>query len=151
MGKLKMIDISAKGETFRVAKAEGWIFMKDEVVSQIKEGKVEKGDVITAAKLAGIQAAKQTPALLPLCHPLSYSSIEVKVEEGEKEGRRGLRVEATVKGWGRTGMEMEALTAVAVALLTIYDMCKGIDREMEIGNVVLLEKRGGKSGEYKRV
>jgi cyclic pyranopterin phosphate synthase len=141
-----MVDVTDKPVTIREAVAEGRITMSRKAIESIRAGAIKKGDPLQAARLAGIMAAKQTAALIPLCHPLSLSHVDVAVEPLA----RGYRLEARVRTAERTGVEMEALTAVAVAALTIYDMVKAIDRGMVIGEVRLVEKRGGRSGEYIR-
>ncbi len=146
-GEAHMVDVGDKAETTRVAVAEGYVKMKPETLVLIRDGNAKKGDVIGTARLAGIMAAKQTPNLIPLCHPLILTKIVVDITEDD--ALPGLRVEATVKLTGKTGVEMEALTAVSVACLTIYDMAKAADKTMEIGSIRLLEKSGGKSGHFK--
>ena len=147
-GKARMVDVSAKAETKREAVASGSVSMKKETFEMILGGTAEKGDVLGVARVAGIMAAKKTPDIIPMCHPLSISSVTIEFEFGG-DGRR-IGIEARVKNTGRTGVEMEALTAVAAAALTIYDMCKAVDRGMVISDILLLEKRGGKSGPYRR-
>lgn len=147
-GEANMVDVGDKTETVRIALAEGFIRMAPATLELILKGDAKKGDVIGTARLAGIMAAKQTSNLIPLCHPLMLT--KVKVEIREDHSLPGLRVEAMAKLTGRTGVEMEALTAVSVTCLTIYDMAKAADREMEIGGVRLVEKSGGRSGDYKR-
>ena len=146
-GEAHMVDVGEKAETTRVAVAEGFVKMKPETLDLIREGNAKKGDVIGTARLAGIMAAKQTSNLIPLCHPLLLTKILVDITEDDT--LPGLRVQATVKLSGKTGVEMEALTAVSVACLTIYDMAKAADKGMEISSIRLLEKTGGKSGHYK--
>jgi len=141
---MKMVDVGAKEKTERVAIAECRLRMSAEALQRIRENSVEKGDVIAAAKLAGIMAAKRTPELLPLCHPLGLTSVELQVEA--EEG--GLRFISTAKTHERTGVEMEALTAVAVAALAAWDMLKSTDKAMRLEGLRLLEKRGGRSGHY---
>jgi cyclic pyranopterin phosphate synthase len=143
-----MVDVSAKAITARVAVAEGAVRMRAETLARIVDGTMPKGDVLATARIAGIMAAKQTPILVPLCHPLPLSSVEVDLVPDA--GGRGIGVRARVGVEGRTGVEMEALTAVAAAALTIYDMCKAVDRGMTIEGVRLVEKRGGRSGVWKR-
>ena len=145
-GRLRMVDVSAKAETRRQARVRGEIRMKPETVQLIREHKVAKGNVLEAARLAGILAAKRTGELIPLCHPLNLTAVEVDFEVGADR----IQVETQARIAARTGVEMEALTAAAVALLTIYDMCKAVDRGMVISEVRLMEKRGGKSGIYVR-
>ncbi len=146
-GRAVMVDVSAKDETERVATARGSITMQPETLARIVDGAVEKGDVLSVARLAGIMGAKRTPDLIPLCHPLSLSSVKVDLTCAPE--RDAVDVTATCKLKGRTGVEMEALTAVSIALLTVYDMCKAVDRGMTIGDVRLVHKAGGKSGEWK--
>ena len=143
-----MVDVGGKGVTARQAIAEGSIRMRGEAWRLLRRNRVAKGDVLAVARVAGIQAAKRTSELIPLCHPLAID--QVKVEFSADARRRRLRVRASARCSGRTGVEMEALTAVAVALLTVYDMCKAADRGMEISGLRLLEKRGGRSGAYVR-
>ena len=147
-GAASMVDVGAKPATERVAIAEGAVKMAKATLAAIRSGSAKKGDVIATARIAGIMAAKKTSELIPLCHPLALSSITIEIAPDAK--LPGLRVRATAKVTGQTGVEMEALTAVAVACLTIYDMAKAIDRGMEIGAVRLVEKRGGKSGVWTR-
>ena len=144
-GNARMVDVGGKAETQRVAVASGRILMSAAALDAIRDGAVPKGDVIAAARIAGIMAAKKTADLIPLCHPLPLHSVGVDftMEEG------GIRATATASLTGKTGVEMEALTAVSLALLTIYDMAKAIDKGMVIENVRLIEKRGGKSGHWK--
>ena len=143
-----MVDVGAKAVTARVAIAEGRVRMKPETLALIKSGDAKKGDVLGTARLAGIMAAKRTHELIPLCHPLMLSKIAVDLEIDE--ARPGVRVRATAKVAGQTGVEMEALTAVSVACLTIYDMAKAVDRFMTIEGIAMVEKSGGKSGAWKR-
>ena len=145
-GNAVMVDVSAKDETERVATAAGAVVMQPETVQLIADGGVKKGDVLSVARLAGIMGAKKTPDLIPLCHPLALSSV--KVELSIDTDRNAVDIEATCKLKGRTGVEMEALTAVAVAALTVYDMCKAVDRGMQITDIRLTHKSGGKSGTY---
>ncbi len=147
-GRARMVDISEKGETKREAVARGVITMQPATLRMIQKGIVPKGDVLAAARLAGVMAAKRVPDLIPLCHPLLLSSAEVEFTPIEKSGR--LDIESRIKITGRTGAEMEALTAVAMAALTVYDMCKAVDKEMVIGSIRLVAKKGGKSGTYRR-
>lgn len=141
-----MVDVGDKTVTDREATARGEIVMSATALSLIRRGEVAKGDPLQTARLAGIMAAKQTAALIPLCHPLMLSHVNVEL----MPTRRGYRIESRVRTSGKTGVEMEALTAVAVAALTIYDMVKAVDREMVIGDICLVEKRGGRSGTYRR-
>lgn len=142
-----MVDVSAKGVTERIAVAEGYVHMSVATLAIVREGNAKKGDVLAAARLAGIMAAKRTHELIPLCHPLLLSKIEVDAEPDDSIP--GVTVRATVKVTGQTGVEMEALTAVSVACLTIYDMVKAVERGMRIEGIHLVEKRGGKSGVYR--
>ncbi len=146
-GEAHMVDVGDKAETTRSATAEGYVRMLPETLTLIREGNAKKGDVIGTARLAGIMAAKKTSDLIPLCHPLMLTKVVVDITEDE--ALPGLRVTATAKLTGKTGVEMEALTAASVACLTIYDMAKAVDRAMEIGGIRLLEKTGGKSGTYR--
>lgn len=146
-GEAHMVDVSDKAETVRSATAEGYVKMAPVTLALIREGNAKKGDVIGTARLAGIMAAKRTADLIPLCHPLMLTKVTVEIEEDA--ALPGLRVTATAKLTGKTGVEMEALTAVSVACLTIYDMAKAADKAMEIGGVRLLEKSGGKSGDFR--
>ena len=143
-GRPKMVDISAKPDTERKAIAKGTVSMKPATLALIKQGKTKKGEVLVTAQLAGIIAAKKTPELIPLCHPILIDEITVEFELDEKNS--AIEITSTAKSVGRTGVEMEALTATAVAALTIYDMVKGVDRGMKIANIRLVEKSGGKSG-----
>jgi cyclic pyranopterin phosphate synthase len=145
-GKPKMVDVSGKADTLREAVAKGEIRMKAATLALITGGEIAKGDVLTVAQLAGVMAAKQTPHLIPLCHPLLLNEIKVELEIDEKHN--AVLITATVKNTGKTGVEMEALTAVSVAALTIYDMCKAVDRAMRIEAVRLVKKSGGKSGTF---
>jgi cyclic pyranopterin monophosphate synthase len=144
-GHAHMVDVSDKPETERLAVARGEILMKNETLSLIRRGEIKKGDVLTVAQIAGIAAAKRTSDLIPLCHPLSITNIEVELSMDER--LPGVIITATVKTTGRTGVEMEALTAVSVAALTIYDMVKAAERTMKIQNIRLIEKHGGRSGD----
>lgn len=135
-GRAKMVDVSAKKLVHRVAKAAGRIVLRAATVELIKENRIKKGDVLTVAQIAGIQAAKRTSELVPLCHPLPIDKIDVKATANSD----GVLVESEVACVGRTGVEMEALTAVSVALLTVYDMCKAVDKSMKIGEIVLVSK-----------
>jgi cyclic pyranopterin monophosphate synthase len=145
-GRVKMVDVGDKPVTDREAIARGSIRMSREALSQIRRGRVKKGDPLQAARLAGIMAAKQTSALIPLCHPLPLSKVDVELTPTA----RGYTIEARVRTRAQTGVEMEALTAVAVAALTIYDMVKAVDKRMVIGDVRLMYKAGGRSGVYRR-
>jgi cyclic pyranopterin phosphate synthase len=147
-GHVRMVDVTEKKATIRVAVAGGVVTMKPETLSMIRDQKVKKGNVLETARIAGIMAAKKTSELIPMCHPLSLTHVQVEFEPDETNSR--IRIEASVRTIDQTGVEMEALTAVAVAALTVYDMCKSYDREMTVSNIRLLEKSGGKSGTYKR-
>jgi cyclic pyranopterin phosphate synthase len=145
-GNARMVDVSAKAETERVAAAKGSVRMAPETLALIQSGGVKKGDVLSVAQLAGIMGAKRTPDLIPLCHPLALSSV--KVELSIDESRSAVDIVATCKLTGRTGVEMEALTAVSVAALTVYDMVKAVDRGITITDIRLTHKSGGKSGSF---
>ena len=147
-GQAIMVDVGAKPLTVREAVASGEIMMKPETLQQILEQRIKKGDVFSVARLAGIMAAKQTASLIPLCHPLPLSAVEVNFDSDPQSGQ--VKITAITKVTGQTGIEMEALTAVSVAALTVYDMCKAIDREMVITEICLLKKSGGKSGTFTR-
>jgi cyclic pyranopterin phosphate synthase len=146
-GEARMVDVSQKAPTERIAIAEGRVVMKKTTLKLVLDGDAKKGDVLGAARIAGIMAAKRTHELIPLCHPLAISKVEVDIDPDEE--LPGLIVRATVKVSGKTGVEMEALTAVSVACLTVYDMVKAVEREMRIESIRLLEKRGGKSGLFR--
>jgi cyclic pyranopterin phosphate synthase len=150
-GRARMVDVGAKGETERVAVARGRIAMRPETLALIEGGQAKKGDVLTVAQIAGIQAAKRTHELIPMCHPLllTHVSVELAPFRGEPSGMAGIEIEAKVRTTGKTGVEMEALTAVSVAALTVYDMCKAADRGMCISGVRLVQKSGGKSGDWR--
>jgi cyclic pyranopterin phosphate synthase len=147
-GRARMVDVSEKEVTSRVAVARGMVHMRPETLALIRDGKIEKGDVFSVARVAGIMAAKKTSELIPMCHPLNITSIEVGLTPADTPAR--VEIEATVRVNGKTGVEMEALTAVTVAALTIYDMCKAVDREMTIRETRLIKKSGGKSGTFIR-
>ncbi|MBO0905040.1 cyclic pyranopterin monophosphate synthase MoaC [Jiella sonneratiae] len=147
-GKAAMVDVGDKAETERVAEAEGFVVMRPETLALIESGTAKKGDVVGVARIAGIMAAKRTHELIPLCHALMLSKVGVEI--APEPALPGLRVTATARLTGRTGVEMEALTAVSVACLTIYDMAKAVDREMEITGVKLVAKSGGRSGDFRR-
>ncbi|HEX5508389.1 MAG TPA: cyclic pyranopterin monophosphate synthase MoaC [Pseudolabrys sp.] len=146
-GQARMVDVSAKSATERLAVAEGRVIMTKETLDIILEGNAAKGDVLGAARLAGIMAAKRTHGLIPLCHPLPITKIEIDISP--EHSLPGFLVRSTVKVTAQTGVEMEALTAVSIACLTIYDMAKAVEKGMRIEGVRLIEKRGGKSGDYK--
>jgi cyclic pyranopterin phosphate synthase len=143
-GRPKMVDVSSKPDTQRQAIAKGTVSMKPATLALIKQGKTKKGEVLVTARLAGIMAAKKTPELIPLCHPILIDEVKVEFKLDEKNS--AIEITSTAKSTGKTGVEMEALTAAAVAALTIYDMVKGVDRGMKIANIRLVEKSGGKSG-----
>lgn len=143
---MKMIDIGNKQVTLREAIVEGRLIIQPKTIELIKKNKIPKGNVLEAAKIAGILAAKKTPEIIPLCHPIPIEFMSIDIALGENE----IKIKAIVKGQAKTGVEMEAFSAVAVAALTIYDMCKSIDRGAVIEEIKLMEKRGGKSGHYKR-
>jgi cyclic pyranopterin phosphate synthase len=146
-GQAHMVDVSAKSQTERIAVAEGRVIMRKETLDLVIEGNALKGDVLGAARLAGIMAAKRTHGLIPLCHPLPITKIEIDINP--EHALPGFLVQATVKVTGQTGVEMEALVAVSIACLTIYDMVKAVERGMRIEGIRVLEKSGGKSGHYK--
>ena len=146
LGSIRMIDITQKKETKRQAIARGKVQMKPATLELVRKGGLEKGDVLTVAKTAGIMAAKETHRLIPLCHPLQLTHIAVEFNLSENDN--SVEITASAKGVGKTGFEMEALMAVAVSALTIYDMCKAVDTNMTIGEIRLLKKSGGKSGLY---
>lgn len=147
-GKAKMVDVSQKPPTSREAIAKGSILMKAATIRIILEKALPKGDVISVARVAGIMAAKKTSELIPMCHNLNLTHVGIDISVNAEDNR--IYVESAVKCIGQTGVEMEALTAVSVSLLTIYDMCKAVDKEMTIQDIMLIEKRGGKSGEFRR-
>jgi len=145
-GSARMVDVADKAETSRVAVAKGSVFMSDEARHQVLQASIAKGNVIDTARIAGILAAKKTADLIPLCHPLAIDHVEIRIDPTET----GLDIEASVRCQGRTGVEMEALTAVSVAALTIYDMVKAVDKTMVISDIRLASKHGGKSGSFVR-
>ncbi|HEX2261903.1 MAG TPA: cyclic pyranopterin monophosphate synthase MoaC [Candidatus Binatia bacterium] len=147
-GRAKMVDVSDKDITSRTAVARGTIHMRAETLALILDDKIEKGDVFSVARVAGIMAAKKTSELIPMCHPLNITSVEIDLTPAENPAR--VEIEASVRVSGKTGVEMEAMTAVSAAGLTIYDMCKAVDREMSIGEIRLVRKSGGKSGTFIR-
>jgi cyclic pyranopterin monophosphate synthase len=144
-GNAQMVDVSEKPETKRVAVAGGFIRMSEELLALISQQKMPKGDVFTVAKVAGILAAKRCGELIPMCHPIPLTDIQVQLSLIETDTETGVAIEATAACFGRTGVEMEALTAVSVTALTLYDMCKAVDKSMVIGEIKLLRKTGGKS------
>lgn len=145
-GRAKMVDISNKDVTSRVAIAEGTVLVSESTMHIIKSGGIKKGDVLSVAQVAGIMAAKKTADIIPMCHPLQLSGVDIRFELTDTE----VNITASVKCTGRTGVEMEALTAVSTAALTVYDMCKAVQRDIEIKNIRLIYKDGGKSGEFRR-
>ena len=152
-GRARMVDVSEKEATRRVAIASGRVRMKPETLRLIQEGKMKKGDVLAVAQVAGIMGAKKTSELIPMCHPLYITSVDINFSENavpDDDGLVHISVEAKVQTTGQTGVEMEALTAASITILTIYDMCKAVDKGMIFENISLLYKSGGKSGEYKR-
>jgi cyclic pyranopterin phosphate synthase len=152
-GRARMVDIGGKPPTARTATAIGKVYLKPETLRLIRKGSIVKGDVLAVAQVAGVMAAKQVPSLIPLCHPLLLSGVEMHFKEDpnpDSENRCSVGITAVVKAFGPTGVEMEAMTAVCAAALTIYDMCKAVDREMSFGEIMLVSKAGGKSGTYRR-
>ncbi len=147
-GRARMVDVSSKEITQREARACGSVTLKPETLQLIIKRGISKGDVLGIARVAGIMGAKRTPSLIPMCHPLNITSVSIEFSIDEENSRIG--IEAAVKVRGQTGVEMEALTAVTVAALTIYDMCKAVDKEMTVNSIMLLSKSGGKSGAFRR-
>ncbi len=147
-GKSRMVDVTGKSVTSREAVAQGKVLMKPETARAIEAQTIAKGDVLAVAKIAGVMAAKKTSDLIPLCHPLEITAVDVSFRTDARRGE--IEIEATVRTRGRTGVEMEALAAVSAAALTIYDMCKAVDRGMILSDIRLMLKRGGKSGTYRR-
>lgn len=147
-GRARMVDVSDKDNTIREAVASGSIYMKKETLERIREGSIKKGDVLSVAQVGGIMGAKNTPHIIPMCHPIMISGCDINFELDFENNK--IDIKASAKTVGKTGIEMEALTAVSVAALTIYDMCKAIDREMIISNIMLMKKSGGKSGLFER-
>lgn len=145
-GHAKMVDVTDKEVTYREAVAEGVIYMNEQTIQAIADGNIKKGDVLSVAQVAGIMAAKKTSDIIPMCHPLMLTGVDISFDVKKTE----IAIKAIVKCKGETGVEMEALTAVSTAALTIYDMCKAVQKDMTIGDIKLLEKTGGKSGDYKR-
>ena len=147
-----MVDVGAKASTARAATAQATVFLRPEPLKKIQQGKIAKGDVLSVAQVAGVMGAKRTPDLIPMCHPLLITSVDISFKEESQPnpaGRCSITILATAKTTGPTGVEMEAMTAATVAALTIYDMCKAVDRGMVMHEVKLLEKSGGKSGAWK--
>lgn len=147
-GRAKMVDVSDKAETDREAVAKGFIYMKKETLNRIYEGTVKKGDVLSVAQVAGIMGAKKTSDIIPMCHPIMITGCDISFELNLEQSR--IEIIASAKTKGQTGIEMESLTAVSIAALTIYDMCKAIDKEMIISDIMLMRKSGGKSGLFER-
>jgi cyclic pyranopterin monophosphate synthase len=148
LGKARMVDIGDKSDTVREARARGAIVMQPTTLESIQRNAMQKGDVLAVAKIAGIMAAKRTSELIPLCHPLPLTAVDLSFRFHAQEAR--IEIESVARVTGKTGVEMEALTAVAVAALTVYDMCKAVDRDMRITDIRLIEKRGGRSGIFRR-
>jgi cyclic pyranopterin monophosphate synthase len=151
-GRARMVDVSGKPDTHRTAVATGTVFMKPETLARVQAGQIAKGDVLAVAQVAGVMGAKKTPDLIPMCHPLLITSVDIhfKIHTPEKSQPAAIEITATVKTSGQTGVEMEAVTAVCVTALTIYDMCKAIDKGISFGQIGLVSKAGGKSGTYTR-
>jgi cyclic pyranopterin monophosphate synthase len=152
-GRARMVDVSAKAQTERVATAQAKVYLQPETLEKIQRGKIAKGDVLAVAQVAGVMGAKKTPELIPMCHPIFLSAIDISFKEEpqpDRDGRCSITVTAIAKTSGQTGVEMEAMTAVSIAALTVYDMCKAIDRSMSFTDVWLVSKAGGKSGTYTR-
>ncbi|MGE3269700.1 MAG: cyclic pyranopterin monophosphate synthase MoaC [Chloroflexota bacterium] len=147
-GRARMVDVSAKGDTVRIATARGRVLMRPETLALIRSGGVTKGDVLAIAQVAGVMGAKRTSDLIPLCHPLPITGVDLRFELDEAAS--AVEITASARIVGKTGVEMEALTAVTTAALTVYDMCKAVDKDMVIDQVRLVHKVGGKSGEYRR-
>lgn len=152
-GRARMVDVGAKASTERLATAQATVFLQPETLEKIQQGKIAKGDVLAVAQVAGVMGAKKTPDLIPMCHPLLLTSVDIsfnETAEPDDAGSCAITITATAKTTGPTGVEMEAMTAASVAALTIYDMCKAVDRGMSFGDICLLTKSGGKSGLYTR-
>jgi cyclic pyranopterin phosphate synthase len=147
-GRVNMVNVTGKNETFRTARAQAKVVLSESTLAKLINGEIKKGDVLSTAKIAGIMAAKKTSELLPLCHPLNITFIDIKFTILKEQ--LSVIIEGYVEMHGRTGAEMEALTSVSIAALTIYDMCKSVDKNITIGEIVLLEKSGGKSGHFVR-
>lgn len=147
-GQARMVDIGAKSETAREAVARAVIYMKPETFSMIRDKEISKGDVLGVARVAGIMAAKKTPDLIPMCHPIEITGVDIKFRPSDEKSC--IEIESTVRTIGKTGVEMDALASVSVTALTIYDMCKSVDKDMIITDICLLKKSGGKSGTYIR-
>ena len=152
-GRARMVDVGAKDSTERLATAQAVVFLQPDTLEKIQRGKIAKGDVLAVAQVAGIMGAKKTPDVIPMCHPILLTGVDISFQEisqPDEEGRSSIIITAIAKTTGPTGVEMEAMTAVSVAALTIYDMCKAVDRSMSFGDICLLSKSGGKSGPYMR-
>ncbi len=152
-GRARMVDVTEKSETVRTAVATGTVYMQSSTFQRIEEGQISKGDVLAVAQVAGVMGAKRTPDLIPMCHPILLTGVDVNFTKHSRPDERGkcaITITATVKTTGPTGVEMEALSAVSVAALTIYDMCKAIDKGMSFGRIGLVSKTGGKSGTFVR-
>jgi cyclic pyranopterin monophosphate synthase len=152
-GRARMVDVAEKAQTERVATAQAKVYLQPETLEKIQRGKIAKGDVLAVAQVAGVMGAKKTPDLIPMCHPIFLTSVDISFKEEpqpDAQGRCSIMITATAKTSGQTGVEMEAMTAVSIAALTIYDMCKAVDRGMSFSDVWLLSKSGGKSGPYNR-
>jgi cyclic pyranopterin monophosphate synthase len=149
-GRAHMVDVSEKAATAREAVATGLVQMRPETLRRIREGGMAKGDVLAVAQVAGVMAAKQTPQIIPMCHTILLTGVDITFELAERDGVGLVAIRASVRTVGKTGAEMEALTAVSATALTIYDMCKAIDREMELTDIRLERKSGGKSGDFQR-
>lgn len=150
-GRARMVDVTGKAETLRTAIAKGTVYMAPATFQRIREGQISKGDVLAVAQVAGVMGAKRTPDIIPMCHPILITGVDVSFTqhpEPDEKGRCAITITATVKTTGPTGVEMEALSAVSVAALTIYDMCKAIDKGMTFGKIGLVSKTGGKSGTF---
>jgi cyclic pyranopterin phosphate synthase len=152
-GRARMVDVTDKSVTQRVASAQARVLMRPETLEKIQRGQIAKGDVLAVAQVAGVMGAKRTPDLIPMCHPLLLTSVDIAFKEESqpnRDGFCGITITATVKTTGQTGVEMEALTAASVAALTIYDMCKAVDKAMAFADIHVIAKSGGKSGTYER-
>jgi cyclic pyranopterin phosphate synthase len=150
-GRARMVDVGGKAATERIAQAQAIVWLQAETLENIQRGKIAKGDVLAVAQVAAVMGAKRTPDLIPMCHPIALTSVDVSFKEDlrpDRQGRCSILITATVKTTGQTGVEMEAMTAVSVAALTIYDMCKSLDRGMSVSEMYLVSKSGGKSGTY---
>jgi len=147
-GQARMVDVSAKAETERMARATGMIRMQPQTLEAIRTNSLNKGDVLAVARVAGVMAAKKTSELIPLCHPVALTDVQISIEIDP--ALPGLRVEAVARTFGRTGVEMEAISAVCVTLITVFDMAKGVDRTLVVSDITLVEKLGGRSGHFKK-